>query len=190
MQAPDGGNAREAIGERIIETPTSLDGYQYNNDRARYIAYVPTGSTARGAVIATKGEDAAAACESCHGANLQDAGVMPPLAVRSPTYIVRELILFRAGKRSNPGAAPMRLEASRLSVRDRVAVAAYAASRKPRCPAKVHDRVHRPPEATQAGGVGAGFCGVRVTARRGHGGRHRGVWMKSVLEPKLSHHIR
>ncbi len=62
---------------------------------------------------------------------MQGAGNIPPLAGRSPTYIVRELILFRTGKRSNPEAAPMRLEASQLSVRDMIAVAAYAASRKP-----------------------------------------------------------
>ena len=131
VQVPDKGNAREPIGERIIETPTSFDDYQYDNDRTRYIAYVPPGSIARGAVIAAKGTGSAPACDSCHGANLQGAGVIPSLAGRSPTYIVRELILFRTGKRSNPEAAPMRLEASQLSVRDMIAVAAYAASRKP-----------------------------------------------------------
>jgi cytochrome c553 len=67
-----------------METPGSFDDYQYNNDRAQYIACVPVGSIARGAVIATNGEGAAAACESCYGANLQGAGVMPPLAGRSP----------------------------------------------------------------------------------------------------------
>jgi cytochrome c553 len=82
-------------------------------------------------VIAAKGVRAAPACESCHGANLQGVGIIPPLAGRSPTYIVRELILFRTGQRSNPQAAPMRMEASQLSINDMVAVAAYAASRKP-----------------------------------------------------------
>ncbi|MGH8216639.1 MAG: c-type cytochrome, partial [Rhodanobacteraceae bacterium] len=131
VQVPDKGNAREVIGERIVETPVSFDDYQYHSDRTKYIAYVPSGSIARGAVIAAKGEGAAPACDSCHGANLQGAGIIPPLAGRSPTYIVRELILFRTGERTNPEAAPMRLEASQLSVPDMIAVAAYAASRKP-----------------------------------------------------------
>jgi cytochrome c553 len=131
VQVPDPGGAREPIGERIIEVPVSFDDYQYGSDRARYVAYVPPGSIARGAVIAGQGSGAAAACESCHGAKLQGTGIIPPLAGRSPTYIVRELILFRTGQRSNPAAAPMRLEASQLTVKDMIAVAAYAGSRKP-----------------------------------------------------------
>jgi cytochrome c553 len=45
--------------------------------------------------------------------------------------MVRQMILFRAGQRSNPEAEPMRLEASQLSLRDMISVAAYAASLKP-----------------------------------------------------------
>ncbi|MGN6729217.1 MAG: c-type cytochrome [Rhodanobacteraceae bacterium] len=131
VQVPDKGGAREPIGERVVETPANFDDYQYGSDRTAYIAYVPPGSIARGAVIASRGAGAAAACESCHGTNLQGAGVIPPLAGRSPTYIVRELILFREGTRTNPEAAPMRTEASQLGIDDMIAVAAYAASRKP-----------------------------------------------------------
>lgn len=131
VQVPDQDGVREPIGERIVEVPVSFDDYQYNNDRTRYIAYVPPGSIARGAVIVASGTGAAAACESCHGAKLQGTDLIPPLAGRSPTYIARELILFRTGQRSNPEAAPMRLEASQLTVNDMIAVAAYAGSRKP-----------------------------------------------------------
>jgi cytochrome c553 len=131
VQVPDKGNARQPIGERIVEAPVNFDDYQHGSSRTTYIAYVPPGSIARGAVIAAKGQGTAPACDSCHGANLKGAGIIPPLAGRSPTYIVRELILFRTGKRTNSEAAPMRLEASQLSVPDMIAVAAYAASRKP-----------------------------------------------------------
>lgn len=130
VQVPDKSGAREPIGERIVETPANFDDYQYSSDRTAYTAYVPPDSIARGAVIAAKGVGTAAACGSCHGATLQGVGAIPPLAGRSPTYIVRELILFRTGKRSNPQAAPMVQEASQLSVKDMIAVAAYAASRK------------------------------------------------------------
>ncbi|THD08512.1 hypothetical protein B1991_05550 [Rhodanobacter lindaniclasticus] len=131
VQRPDQGGARESIGERIVEVAVSFDDYRHNSDRTRYIAYVPPGSIARGAAIAASGSGAAPACESCHGAKLQGTELIPPLAGRSPTYIVRELLLFRAGQRSNPAAAPMRLEASQLTVDDMIAVAAYAGSRTP-----------------------------------------------------------
>jgi cytochrome c553 len=131
MLAADAGGAREPIGERIVETTTDMERTELRDTRFGFIAYAPPGSIARGAVIAAKGIGAAQACESCHGADLRGVGNIPPLAGRSPTYIVRELILFQTGGRSNAGATPMRQEASHLSLRDMIAVAAYVASRKP-----------------------------------------------------------
>jgi cytochrome c553 len=127
---PDGDGARESLGERIIETPSNFQDYAANSDRVSFIAYVPPGSIERGAIIASQGVHGAQTCESCHGGDLQGVGNIPPLAGRSPTYIVRELILFRLGKRTNPGAAPMRAEVSRLTLQDLIDVAAYAGSRK------------------------------------------------------------
>lgn len=129
--APDKNGAHEPIGERIIEMSNDQALYLLGDERTGFVAYVPPGSIARGAVIATKGIGTAPACESCHGAGLQGVGNIPPLAGRSPTYIAHELILFRLGKRTNPGAAPMRLETSHLTVPEMIDVAAYAASRKP-----------------------------------------------------------
>jgi cytochrome c553 len=133
---PDKGGAREPIGERIIETPVNFRDYENRDARVGYVAYVPIGSIARGTLIAAQGKGPAASCESCHGTKLEGRtmpgiGVVPPLAGRSPTYIVRELILFREGNRSDPAAAPMRAEAAALTVPEMIDVAAYAASRKP-----------------------------------------------------------
>jgi cytochrome c553 len=125
------GSGREPIGERIIETAVDLPRTELRDARSGFVAYVPPGSIARGGVIAAKGEGAAQACESCHGPDLRGVGVIPPLAGRSPTYIVRELILFRTGGRSNTAAAPMRAEATQLTLKDMIDVAAYAASREP-----------------------------------------------------------
>lgn len=125
----DHDGAREPLGERIIEVEPG-DG-EPDSDRVIYTAYVPPGSIARGAEIAAKGAGTAPSCESCHGAKLQGVSDIPYLAGRSPTYIARELILFRLGKRTNSGAAPMRAEVSHLSLKDMIDVAAYAASRKP-----------------------------------------------------------
>lgn len=127
----DSGNAREPIGNRIIETSTDIARTELRDTRFGFVAYVPPGSIARGAVIASKGAGEALPCESCHGSDLRGVGNIPPLASRSPTYIIRELILFRLGGRANTAAAPMQQEASHLSLRDMIAAAAYAASRKP-----------------------------------------------------------
>ncbi|MGH8214319.1 MAG: c-type cytochrome [Rhodanobacteraceae bacterium] len=128
---PNQNGAREPLGERIVEGPVSVKLYALGDGRSGFIAWVPPGSIARGARIAANGMGAAQACESCHGTKLQGVGDIPYLAGRSPTYIARELILFREGKRSDPAAAPMRAEASALTVSEMIDVAAYAASRKP-----------------------------------------------------------
>lgn len=133
---PDPSKARESIGERIVEVPANFKLYWLRDDQSGFIAYVPPRSIERGAVIAANGAGAAPACEACHGARLEGQtipgiGVVPPFAGRSPTYIVRELILFRLGKRTNPGATPMRAEVAHLTLKDMIDVAAYAASRKP-----------------------------------------------------------
>lgn len=133
---PDKGSTREPIGERIIETPVNFKDYSLADNRVGYVAYVPPGSIARGRVLAAKGDGSAASCESCHGPQLKGQtipgiGIVPPLAGRSPTYIARELILFRLGRRTDPASAPMRAEASQLTLPEMINVAAYAASQKP-----------------------------------------------------------
>ncbi|MEO7148665.1 MAG: hypothetical protein ABIY40_01795 [Rhodanobacteraceae bacterium] len=57
--------------------------------------------------------------------------MIPPLAGRSPTYLVRELILFRTGQRNGTATLPMQQEVSKMSVHDMIAAAAYAAARRP-----------------------------------------------------------
>lgn len=128
---PDKSGAREPMGERVIEVPDDFSGYEMSDERVRYVAYVPRGSIARGAVLAARGDGAVQACEACHGADLRGAGNIPPLAGRSPTYLVRELILFRMGRRTNPEAMQMREETAHLTLRDMIALAAYAGSRQP-----------------------------------------------------------
>ncbi len=128
---PDKSGTRELIGNRIIETPENFTLYDLDDERTEFIAYVPPGSIQRGAAIAARGIGTAVSCESCHGAELHGVGDIPYLAGRSPTYIVRELILFRLGKRTNPGAAPMHAEVAHLSLKDMIDVAAYAASLRP-----------------------------------------------------------
>jgi cytochrome c553 len=55
-------------------------------------------------------------------------GLIPPLAGRYPTYIVRQLLAFKTGARYTAASQPMQAVVARLSVEDMIAVAAYAAS--------------------------------------------------------------
>jgi cytochrome c553 len=68
---------------------------------------------------------------TCHGPTLAGIGLIPPLAGRYPTYIVRQLIGFKTGARTSPLSQPMQAVAAQLSVEDMIAVAAYAASLNP-----------------------------------------------------------
>ncbi len=95
------------------------------------VAYVPTRSLRRGAVLVNDGKGAVAPCASCHGAQLQGLGVAPPLAGRSPTYIARQLLLFATGQRDTPDATPMQREARQLTLEDVISAAAFAASLPP-----------------------------------------------------------
>ena len=80
---PAGGH--EPIGERIIETPESLDLFELRDNHVPILAYVPPGSIAKGRAIASgAGGHAETACNTCHGAKLEGMGNIPGLAGRSP----------------------------------------------------------------------------------------------------------
>jgi cytochrome c553 len=111
----------EPIGSRIIELPGDVVREQHADWRNPVTAYVPPGSIARGRTLVER-----TACASCHGAHLQGLGLVPPLAGRSPTYIVRQLYDIQYGFRAGP--APMKPVVAHLTAPDRIAIAAYLAS--------------------------------------------------------------
>lgn len=126
---PDAGN--EPIGNRMIELPLSVEQVRLGDARAHYVAYVPSGSLARGRLLASTGAGTTTACASCHGADLRGMADIPALAGRSPTYLTRQLVQFALGGRHSPTTLPMQQEVSQLTLKDMIAVAAYAASLKP-----------------------------------------------------------
>jgi len=76
-----------------------------------------------------KGErELAQPCVSCHGDHLQGIGLVPPLAGRSPTYLLRQLVAFKTKDRAGISGAPMQEIAAKLRIPDMIAVAAYAAA--------------------------------------------------------------
>jgi cytochrome c553 len=124
---PRGGEER--LGQRVIEWAPDGDRHEKRDDEMRYIAFVPPGSLSRGRKMATMGRgDLAQSCISCHGGHLQGIGLIPPLAGRSPTYLLRQLVAFRNQDRTGNSAAPMQLETAKMTVSDMIAVAAYAAA--------------------------------------------------------------
>lgn len=127
---PRGGT--EPLGDRLIDMAQSREAHELHDPLAAYVSYVPPGSVGRGRRLATEGRGSATkSCVSCHGPELRGAGLVPPLAGRAPSYLLRQLIAFRTGTRSTPASAPMHDEAASLDIDDMIAVAAYAATLKP-----------------------------------------------------------
>jgi cytochrome c553 len=126
------GTEREPLGGRLVEVALDLRRHELHDPMAEYTAFVPRGSVARGRTLAAGDlRHGVQGCGSCHGADLRGVRDVPPLAGRSPSYLLRQLIAFRTGARSGSGSGPMREVAGRLGIDDMVAAAAYAGSRAP-----------------------------------------------------------
>ena len=129
VYAAGAGVGQEPLAGRILELAPDIERHEKRDDHLLYIAYVPRGSVARGKILAINGTAAAPiGCVSCHGENLLGAGLAPPIAGRSPTYILRQLLALQTGARAGAGAALMKTLVASLSLGDMVAAAAYAAS--------------------------------------------------------------
>jgi cytochrome c553 len=126
--ADEGGGAQEPIGGRLLEMTPDPELHEHRSDGLRYVAYAPTGSTQRGKSLA---HSSATACVVCHGEGLQGVGLIPPLAGRSPTYILRQLLSFKTGARAGTTAEPMKAVVANLQLNNMIDVAAYAASLQP-----------------------------------------------------------
>lgn len=130
IKSPDGGS--EILGPRIVEMPDDVDQFELRDSRASFTAYVPVGSLARGETLAkTGGSGITVACGSCHGPELKGVGDIPPIAGRSPTYIVRQLHEFQNGGRAASASSLMKQTVEKLSPNDMIALAAYVASLSP-----------------------------------------------------------
>jgi cytochrome c553 len=130
VKSPEGGT--ESLGRRIVEMPDDVDQFELRDSRATFTAYVPLGSLAKGEALAkTGGSGTTVACNLCHGPELKGLGPFPPIAGRSPSYIVRQLYEFQHGGRTGGSSALMKLPVEKLSQDDMIALAAYIASLEP-----------------------------------------------------------
>jgi cytochrome c553 len=127
---PAGGT--EPLGVRLLEVATDAERHELHDGGVEYVAYVPPRSVARGRVLATRGvPGVVASCTSCHGPQLRGVGLVPVIAGRSPSYLLRQLVSFAAGARTTPADSAMRRVAATLTLGDMIAAAAYAGSLRP-----------------------------------------------------------
>jgi cytochrome c553 len=127
----DAGTRREPLAGRILEVAPDVARHEMRDDHLRYVAYVPPGSLARGKLLATTGATGLTGCVSCHGVDLLGAGLAPPIAGRSPGYLLRQLLALQTGARAGAGAGLMKTVVANMTLDDMVAAAAYAASLPP-----------------------------------------------------------
>ncbi len=125
------GAGNERIGNRILEMPEDLERTELRDDSSGFVAYVPVGSIARGEELVRSGNDGAATCGTCHGAELRGLGPVPALAGRSPSYIARQLLDLQNGNRRGLWSPLMADVVARLDIDDIVAISAYLASLDP-----------------------------------------------------------
>jgi cytochrome c553 len=127
----------EPLGTRLIELARDSEQHENRDEQMRYIAYVPPGSVGRGRDLARTGRHGlTVACVTCHGPKLQGmqvpgTGEVPPLAGRSPSYLLRQLLAFQTGARSGPAALPMQPIVANLDSANMIDAVAYAASLPP-----------------------------------------------------------
>ena len=122
----------EDLGDRLIEVAPDMTRHERRDDRMQYTAYVPPGSLFKGKLLATTGDKGKTqVCSTCHLAKLQGTDKIPPIAGRSPTYLLRQLLAFRNGTRSGEAAQQMIPTVEKLELDDMIALAAYVGSLYP-----------------------------------------------------------
>jgi cytochrome c553 len=123
---------REPLGQRILELPDDLLGFESRDPRSTFTAYVPVGSLAKGEALVTKGGPGKTVqCGLCHGSDLKGLGPLPSIAGRSPSYMFRQLYDFAHGTRTGEWSPLMAPVLANLDQDDMLAIVAYLASLEP-----------------------------------------------------------
>jgi len=132
----------DPIAGRIVEMPENEEQAEtYRNPHSGFVAYVPVGAINKGKDLVTTGgarvvggefvRGKTTPCITCHGPDLMGAADIPPIAGRSPSYIVRQMWDMQQGTRNSEAAQLMRLVLTELTQEDMVNIAAYVSSRPP-----------------------------------------------------------
>ena len=122
----------EDLEDRLIEVTNELVRHERRDDRLEYSAYVPPGSIGRGKRLVVTGDGGKTQpCSTCHLANLKGTDKVPPIAGRSPTYLLRQMLAFRNEGRANDAAQQMKPVLEKLTLNEMIDVAAYLGSLYP-----------------------------------------------------------
>jgi cytochrome c553 len=129
------GDDTEPLGDRMMEISDNIEHHEMRDPNETFTVYVQPGTLARGRALAVAARaDSPTRCATCHGADLRGgtgAIVGPPIAGKSPLYLLRQLVGFRTKSRNGPTSAPMQAVTHMLSLDAMIAAAAYAGSRAP-----------------------------------------------------------
>ncbi len=126
IPASEGGGMEPLRADEAVEVPDDNLRAEARDTHLTWTVYVAPGTLNRGKQAAAKHQ-----CAVCHGANLEGIGPVPPLAGRSPSYMVRQLFDMKTGARRGPWAELMKPVLANMSVPEMTAVAAFAASIQP-----------------------------------------------------------
>jgi len=132
----------EPINGRIIEMPENEEQAElYRNPHSGFLAYVPKGSLTKGKDLVTTGgarivgkefiRGKTTPCITCHGPDLMGVADIPPIAGRSPSYMVRQMWDMQQGTRNSEASQLMKIVLANLTREDMVAIAAYVSAQKP-----------------------------------------------------------
>jgi cytochrome c553 len=127
----------EDLEGRLLEVTNELQRHERRDDRLQYTVYVPPGSQARGKRLATtaegeeKGVKRTQICSTCHLGNLKGTDKIPPIAGRSPTYLLRQMLAFRNGTRVNEASPQMAPVVENLTLPEMIDLVAYVGSLYP-----------------------------------------------------------
>jgi cytochrome c553 len=127
----------EDLGDRLLEVTQDLVRHERRDDRLEYLAYVPPGAISRGKRLVMAGKsledntDRTVPCTQCHLTNLKGNDTLPPLAGRSPTYLLRQLLAFRNGNRVSDTSEQMDLVVEKLTLNEMIDIVAYLSSLPP-----------------------------------------------------------
>jgi cytochrome c553 len=121
----------EDLEDRMLEVTQDLARHERRDDRLEYLAYVPPGAINRGKRLVLGGEGKTVACTQCHLTNLKGNNLIPPIAGRSPTYLLRQMLAFRNGVRSNEASVQMNPVVEKLTLDEMIDIVAYVSSLYP-----------------------------------------------------------
>lgn len=122
----------EDLEGRLLEVTNALERHERRDDRLEYTAYAPPGALLLGKRLVTAAEGGKTQkCATCHGPKFQGIENVPPLAGRSPSYLLRQMLAFQHGLRRNEAGKQMEPVVEKLELADMVAIAAYLGSLYP-----------------------------------------------------------